>query len=50
MVLRFELGSGTATLRSPEAYADGRWHAIEATRVENEAVLKVRETKRNIKL
>ncbi|XP_035223568.1 laminin subunit alpha-like, partial [Stegodyphus dumicola] len=41
IVLKYNLGSGTAVLRSPEAYNDGKWHSLEATRVEKEAVLKV---------
>ncbi|XP_054719477.1 laminin subunit alpha-like [Uloborus diversus] len=41
VILKFNLGSGTAVLRSQETFNDGKWHSLEATRVENEGILKV---------
>lgn len=40
-VLKFNLGSGTVVLKSPEVYNDGEWHYLEATREEDEGILKV---------
>lgn len=39
VVLKYNLGSGTVVLRSPDTYNDGKWHSLEATRGEDEGLL-----------
>ncbi|KAG8193252.1 hypothetical protein JTE90_005598 [Oedothorax gibbosus] len=41
IVLKYDLGSGSTTLKSSEKLNDGKWHSLEATRVDREAILKV---------
>lgn len=41
IVLKYDLGSGSKTLKSSDKFNDGKWHALEATRVDKEAILKV---------
>ncbi|GFY37998.1 laminin-like protein epi-1 [Trichonephila inaurata madagascariensis] len=41
VILKYDLGSGLATLKSPETYNDGKWHSLEAARVDKDAILKV---------
>lgn len=43
IVLKYDLGSGSITLKSSEKLNDGKWHSLEATRVDREAILKVIE-------
>lgn len=49
IVYQFNLGEGEITLRSPEKYNDGKWHTVEALRLERIGVLKVNDNlvKRN---
>lgn len=41
IVLKYDLGSGGITLKSADKFNDGKWHSLEATRVDKEAILKV---------
>ncbi|GIY52598.1 hypothetical protein CDAR_86411, partial [Caerostris darwini] len=41
IILKYNLGTGLATLKSPDTYNDGKWHSLEAARFDKDAVLKV---------
>ncbi|XP_071119471.1 laminin subunit alpha-like [Haliotis cracherodii] len=44
-VFRFDLGSGPATIISPETYNDGQWHQLTATRIGKTGYLKIQTDK-----
>ncbi|OQV14684.1 Laminin subunit alpha [Hypsibius exemplaris] len=41
VVLKYNLGSGTVTITSPERYDDGKWHSIFADRTGKRGVLQI---------
>lgn len=46
VVYQYNLGDGTAIFTTAETFNDNRWHTIEATRQDQEGVLKVDDVER----